>query len=218
MSAVPPASAICFAADAFVVQRARFKESMQQRYSIPDQMYDAVTQLVAPLAMPMQVAKGAVLQRVGDQAHFVYWITSGVIRTGFFTAAGSDVTIGFATEGVSATPYTDLLYSSSGLPASCFMVAETDVEVFRVEWVELMRLLPLHAVLEQYHVKVVEYMLKQQHRRSVNHIGASATQRLDTFLSEYPGLESRISQKVLASYLEITPQYLSQLLKRLRKA
>jgi predicted transcriptional regulator len=37
--------------------------------------------------------------------------------------------------------------------------------------------------------------------------------RLTAFRREYPGLEQRISQKVVASFLGITPQYMSQLLR-----
>jgi hypothetical protein len=42
----------------------------------------------------------------------------------------------------------------------------------------------------------------------------SANCRLAAFREQYPGLEQRISQKVLASYLGITPQYMSTLLRQ----
>ena len=39
----------------------------------------------------------------------------------------------------------------------------------------------------------------------------SAQERLAAFREEYPGLEARISQRAIASYLGITPQYMSRL-------
>ena len=40
---------------------------------------------------------------------------------------------------------------------------------------------------------------------------SSAHERLAAFREEYPGLEARISQRAIASYLGITPQYMSRL-------
>ena len=53
--------------------------------------------------------------------------------------------------------------------------------------------------------------------RSDQNISLTAEEKYLNFLNKYPTLESRISQKNIASYLGITPEFLSLLKKRLRK-
>jgi serine/threonine-protein kinase len=59
--------------------------------------------------------------------------------------------------------------------------------------------------------RFLEYNLKKQARRTYMVGFASARERLAAFREEYPGLEDRVTQKCIASYLGVTPQYLSQL-------
>jgi hypothetical protein len=55
-------------------------------------------------------------------------------------------------------------------------------------------------------------IIEQSRRLYLN--ASPAQGRLNAFRREYPGLEQRISQKVVASFLGITPQYMSQLLRQ----
>ena len=48
-------------------------------------------------------------------------------------------------------------------------------------------------------------------QRAYSNGETSAHERLAAFREEYPGLEARISQRAIASYLGITPQYMSRL-------
>lgn len=198
----------------FLAQRKRFEADMVARYDIDAATYAAVSMLLAPLAVAVSLDKGDYLQRAGSLARHVYWITAGIVCCGVHTPSGDDITAAFFTEGHSATPYHDLLQGASGLPALHSLTAETAVQAFRLDWDKIVTLRSSHSVLDAYHLKVMEYMLKQQSRRSHAQYGAAAQTRLASFLRDYPGLERRISQKTLSSYLEITPQYLSQLLNR----
>ena len=197
---------------AFYAYRKRFQIEIQERYNIDADTYIAVTELLTPIATLLAMRKGEFLQRAGEPAKYLYWMVAGVTRSGFNTETGTEMTMAFAVEGHSATPYHDLLGASAGQPARYFIVAETPIEVFRLEWETLTTLLVTNSGLRRYHLQVVEYMLMHQARRGYTHLAASAADRLASFRRDYPGLEARISQKVVASYLEITPQYLSQLL------
>jgi len=199
---------------AFLAQRKRFEADMVARYDIDAASYAAVSILLAPLAVAVSLDKGEYLQRAGSPAKHVYWITSGIVCCGVNTPSGGDITAAFFTEGHNATPYHDLLQGTNGLPALHSLTAETAVQAFRLDWDKVVALRASHSVLDAYHLKVIEYMLKQQSRRSHAQYGASAQTRLASFLRDHPGLEMRISQKTLSSYLEITPQYLSQLLSK----
>jgi hypothetical protein len=93
-----------------------------------------------------------------------------------------------------------------------FVVAETAMHGYRLDWMEINAMAQRDSVLRDYYLKVSERAILNQGRRI--YISAAPAQgRLAAFREEYPGLEQRISQKVIASFLGITPQYMSQLLR-----
>ncbi len=80
------------------------------------------------------------------------------------------------------------------------------------DWAAYTAMRDNNSMLRDYYLKVSECSIMEQARRMC--INASPAQgRLAAFRREYPGLEQRISQKVVASFLGITPQYMSQLLR-----
>ena len=96
--------------------------------------------------------------------------------------------------------------------------ADGSVQGFRFDWEQMSIARARHPVLMAYMTRVLEFAVCSQARRFVTHTASSAEERLAGFRAEYPNLERRISQKVLASYLQITPAYLSQLMRREQEA
>ncbi|TFW22562.1 Crp/Fnr family transcriptional regulator [Duganella callida] len=176
-------------------------------------MYDEASRLLAPLAIPFSMRKGEYLQRIGTPAQYVHWLHSGVARTGFITEAGNEVTLHFQTDGEPVAAHDDLLRSRESLPALNFVLAETAIHGYRLEWAEVNALYARNSQLRDYYLGAAERSIMDQSRRL--YLNASPAQgRLNAFRREYPGLEQRISQKVVASFLGITPQYMSQLLRQ----
>jgi CRP-like cAMP-binding protein len=197
---------------AFLEHRAKYREIIAERYKVTTEMYDEVTRQLAPLAVPVSLRKGEFLQRIGTVAQNVHWLHSGVARTGFITETGNEVTLQFLTDGQPAAAHDDLLRAREEKPALNFVVAETAVHGYRLDWLELSKLADSSHVLRDYYLKVSERGIIEQGRRL--YLNASPAQgRLNAFRRQYPGLEQRISQKVVASFLGITPQYMSQLLR-----
>ncbi|MTV39509.1 Crp/Fnr family transcriptional regulator [Duganella radicis] len=176
-------------------------------------MYDEASRLLAPLATPFSMRKGEYLQRIGTPAQYVHWLHSGVARTGFITEAGNEVTLHFQTDGEPVAAHDDLLRSRDAHPAMNFVVAETAIHGYRLDWSEVSALYQANSHLRDYYLAAAQCSLIDQSRRL--YLNASPAQgRLNAFRREYPGLEQRISQKVVASFLGITPQYMSQLLRQ----
>ena len=198
--------------DGFLKERQKFKAAIMQRFGMSDSMYTETTELLAPIATAARFRKGQYLQRTGVPARYLFWLTSGVARIGFASPSGEDVTLRFSQEGNSATSH-DLL-SPPGTAATFFIIAETPIECYRFEWNTLLGVRAQHEVAEKYHsMMILQYAKEREISYSAN-MTASARDRVAAFRRDYPGLEARISQKAIASYLRITPQYLSQLLQQ----
>ena len=199
--------------NAFLEHRAKYREVVSRRYRVTPELYDEATRLLAPLASPFSMRKGEYLQRIGTPAQHVHWLHSGVARTGFITESGNEVTLHFLTDGEAVAAHDDLLRARDAEPALNFVVAETAIHGFRLDWAEVSALYKSNNQLRDYYLGAAQLSIIEQSRRL--YLNASPAQgRLNAFRREYPGLEQRISQKVVASFLGITPQYMSQLLRQ----
>lgn len=182
-----------------------------KRIDVSDEAYTNVTNILATIAKPFHVRKGEYLQRAGVSATQVYWLASGVARSGFFNRDGIEVTLRFYREGESATTLTDLINGETGQPAVQFLIAETPIHGFTLDWKLACELRAQNEVMQHYHLNIAMHGLQTLAQRAYNSGETSAQERLAAFREEYPGLEARISQRAIASYLGITPQYMSRL-------
>lgn len=182
-----------------------------KRIDVSEEAYTNVTTILASIAKPFHVRKGEYLQRAGVPATQVYWLASGVARSGFFNRDGIEVTLRFYREGESATTLTDLINGETAQPAVQFLIAETPIHGFTLDWKLACELRAQNEVMQNYHLNLAMHGLQTLAQRAYNSGETSAQERLTAFREEYPGLEARISQRAIASYLGITPQYMSRL-------
>ncbi|KQQ45766.1 cyclic nucleotide-binding protein [Duganella sp. Leaf126] len=182
-----------------------------KRLGVTDAAYTTVTEQLAAIAQPFHVRKGDFLQRAGVVATQVHWLASGVARSGFFNRDGEEMTLRFYREGESATTLTDLIAGETGQPAVQFLVAETTIHGFTLDWLQASAMRAQSEVMQHYHLHVAMHGMHNLAQRAYSSGESSAQERLAAFREEYPGLEARISQRAIASYLGITPQYMSRL-------
>lgn len=64
---------------------------------------------------------------------------------------------------------------------------------------------------------MMQYSYIREQRRSLELITEDASTRYVNLINRYPGIEQDASQKDIASYLGITPEFLSSLKMRMRK-
>ena len=195
----------------FIKQRNRFKSATMKRIDVSEESYNNVTNILATIAKPFHVRKGEYLQRAGVPATQVHWLASGVARSGFFNRDGAEMTLRFYREGESATTLTDLINGETGQPAVQFLIAETPIHGFTIDWKLASALRSQDEGMQQYHLSVALHGLQSLAQHAYSSGETSAQERLVAFREEYPGLEARISQRAIASYLGITPQYMSRL-------
>jgi CRP-like cAMP-binding protein len=200
--------------DVFLKQREEFSEYTMRRIGVSRELFDEFNRLLAPHVTQLQFRKGEYLQRAGVPATVAYWLYRGVARRGMITRDGTDVTMAFSAEGDSCGSHHDLLAAQDGQPAQEFIVAETPVTAVRVEWATLARLREEHNIMREYYLKVSEHSIRRYSQSCLIRSMTSAGCRLEAFREHYPRLEQRISQKSLASFLGITPQYMSTLLRQ----
>jgi CRP-like cAMP-binding protein len=142
----------------------------------------------------IEVKKGQILQRKGDLNSKVYQVKSGLLRSYGISDRGKEHIYMFASEGwiiadnVPADEPCDLFIDA--LEDSIITRKEKDID----EELDVSKLLKRLHVLQK---RVIMLMC------------ASGIERYEHFLETYPEIVQRVPQKMIASYLGITPEALS---------
>lgn len=159
--------------------------------------------------------KGQLLQRAGEKAQFAYRVRSGCLRSYVIDRSGKEHTVQFAPEGWLISDLNSLLNQA---PSLVFIEALEKSTV---------ALLPQHSLEDLHHYArpVLERMnrilmnnIVATNRRLIGMLSASAKDRYQEFCDTYPALVQRLPQKLIASYIGITPEYLSELRRKQKQA
>lgn len=169
---------------------------------------------LAAMAGVQRIERGATFLAPGAIARAAAFVIHGCLRVYFTEPDGSERILYFATENWCAA---DIESWMSGRPASLTIDALEPTEFVLVDTARLGSLvwtLPAGDRLMKWFT--VETLLRHQ-RRLLGSVRKTATQRYLDFLSLYPGLDLRIPQYHIASYLGISPEFLSKLRKRVTR-
>lgn len=151
----------------------------------------------------VHVPKNTILQRPGDVNTAVYVVKRGILRSYSLDAKGREHIFLFAPENwiiADACPHDE--------PASLFIdaIADSEVEVHpKQEHLETSgddmlrrRLTGLYNRMGVLQQRVIQLM------------SASALERYESFIQTYPDVTQRVPQRMVASYLGLTPEALSK--------
>lgn len=143
--------------------------------------------------------------------HFIF-VTMGCLMTYYTGADGAEHVMQFAT----ATWWTGDLGSFSNHSASIYSIkaiADTEVLLMTVKGFE--ELLERVPKLEKYFRILFQNSLITHGHRILQNISFTAEERYEAFREKYPTLEQFVPQKYIASYLGVTPEFLSKIRRRL---
>lgn len=141
-----------------------------------------------------QFKKGQILQHKGDLNSKIYQVESGLLRSYSIDDKGKEHIFMFAPEG-----WIIAGNSAPEEPCELFIDVLEDAEVLTSEKVihsghEISKLLKRISILQ---------------KRVIMLMSASAIERYEHFLETYPDIVQRVPQRMIASYLGITPEALS---------
>ncbi len=151
-----------------------------------------------------QVPKGQVLLRKGDKGREHYFVKSGLLRSYTLDAKGKEHIVMFAPEGWLIGDIGSFL-SDKG--ADLYIDALEDSEVEALDNRLFSRRDAFHAAALNKSSRRM-YMMQ---KRIISLMSAPLQERYLDFLEMYPNLVQRVPQKMIASYLGVTPEALSKL-------
>jgi CRP-like cAMP-binding protein len=144
----------------------------------------------------------------GQKCKNIYFVCSGCLRTYYRDKAGDEHNILFSPENWWAT---DMLSFSQQRGATYNIEALEDTETLYLSYTALEALYLEIPKLERFFRILMQNGFGLFQSRVTANISQSAKQRYKRFQQQYPTLSQRIAQKHIASYLGITPVFLSML-------
>ena len=144
----------------------------------------------------------------GEQCRYFYFITSGSLRCYYTTERQKELTVMFAFPGWWITDMDCYINRS---PSQATIVALEETKCLRLGRGDYDQLLISIPKLERYFRILLQNAYIREQQRAREAISLSSTERYLNLIARYAQIEQRVSQKHLASYLGITPQFLSVL-------
>jgi CRP-like cAMP-binding protein len=187
----------------------RFIDFIQTVTEVPDDIREGFQRLVHP----RHFRTGEFFVCAGDKSRAIGFLQRGLFRYFYVSSKGEEFTKGFFVDNGVLSAYSAILENR----ASYFTIeALEDSEVEVVNYDDFIALFNGHPSLSTFLVALLQkaYIIKEAREREF--LLFDATQRYESFLRQYPGLDQRISQQVIASYLGIAPESLSRLRKKVQ--
>lgn len=151
------------------------------------------------------VKKGTILQSQGDLDTNVYFVKSGLLRSYSIDKKGKEHIFMFASEDWLMGDNTPI-----GQPSELFIdaIEESQFEIIDRDLVAKI-LIPLTDGNEPQ-LKGLMKRISVLQERIIMLMSATAIERYEHFMETYPDIIQRAPQKMIASYLGITPEALSK--------
>ena len=161
-----------------------------------------------------QVSKGDILLNLGEIASFIYRVEIGCLKSYVIDNTGKKHILQFAPENWLIS---DLDSFINGKPSIIFIEAIEDSTVSIIPKSSFSDLYSLEKeVIIETNIKYRNNLIATN-KRIISLLSATAEERYIAFTETYPTLIQRISLKLIASYIGITPEYLSDIRRKMAK-
>jgi CRP-like cAMP-binding protein len=153
-------------------------------------------------------AKGEILLNYGEVSKQQYFVISGCLRNYSIDEYGKEHVMMFA----QADWWTSDMYSYvTGLPAENIIDALIDTEVFEIRKEDMEKVYERIPKFERFFRILFQNAIVNNTKRISSTMSVSAEERYMAFIKQYPVIYKEIPLKHIASYLGISPEFLSKI-------
>jgi CRP-like cAMP-binding protein len=150
----------------------------------------------------------------GEVCRYESYVCHGFLRSFHVDGSGDEHTLHFAQEDWWIS---DLNSFIRQVPASRNIIALEKTVVLQIDIEKREELLLRVPKMERFWRILNEHASMAQDERILNNISLSGVERYQALVKKYPDIEQRLPQKHIASFLGMTPVFLSQIRKELLK-
>lgn len=159
-----------------------------------------------------KLKKGDFFIREGDMSHEIAIVKSGIFSAYYIEKNGLEaIKYFYSEESVLVSYYAYLTGRESGY----YIQALEECEIYVMELCDFKQMVEDSYQLLYLCKKVLDEILVMKEEHATSFTRLNSTERYQQFVDTYPGLEKRVKQYQIASYLGITPVSLSRIRRKL---
>jgi len=152
------------------------------------------------------ISRKQILLTEGHPCRSIFYVNAGVLRAFFTDQWGKESTIMFA---IADWWITDMFCFINQQSAMLNIEALENSEVFQLQKNDLDKLYVQVPKFERFFRILMQNAYTREQLRVIQNLSLSAEERYNNFLVKYPQIVKQVTQKQIASYLGITPEFLS---------
>ena len=157
--------------------------------------------------------RGETLEDVGEPAQWVAFVEHGCFKYMVHNdEEGKDYCTGFAFEGEFVADFPNCL---DGNASEVTIEADMPCQLRIISGAELQHLFDSDPEMMLVNVEILKNLFKMVYARDLDHYRYTARSRYRRLLERCPGIVQQLSLKDIASFLNITPVYLSKIRKEI---
>lgn len=175
----------------------------------------AEAEFLLSVLIPRPFKQGELIVRSGEPARYMMFVNAGYLMTYYTDINGMDHVIQLAGEGW----WSGDIHSFSELPVTRYSTRALSAgEVLLLPRLAQEQMLETFPKFERYFRIIFQKGLMRQQLRYIEGHSTSAEERYRSFTLAYPDVARKVPQKYIASYLGITPEFLSKVRRKLATA
>jgi CRP-like cAMP-binding protein len=144
----------------------------------------------------------------GDICRYETFVLSGCLKTFYVDNQGHEHIVMFAVEDWWTSDLGSFITQS---PADLNVQCLEDCELAQISYTDLQQLYTEIPKLERFFRIIIQNAFAAAQKRIVNSLSLPAMERYVQFRNQYPKIEQRVPQYMIASYLGITKEFLSKI-------
>ncbi len=185
----------------------QIKIELNKKLELPDQLFN----LFWTKLKPSTISKGDMFLSHGKISHSLALVEKGAFYS-YYEKEGNEIIEGFCFEGCFMTDYQSFITHS--ISRKNFKAIENS-NILTISYKELQSLYSQDVLFERAGRLMAENLFATWEMKLQDTIFLTPTERYLQLLNNNNNLLQRVPQYLIASYLNITPQYLSQIRKKI---
>ncbi len=169
---------------------------------------DAEAEKITSIAHPRVIKRKERIEEPGTIAKYRNYVVSGAFRSFFIDEEGKEHTVQIAVDDWFVSDFYSYVTQT---PAILFVEALEESTILQMHYNDIEPLCEEIYSLSEYFRKSTERAFAFSRNRALSNISKTAEDRYTEFLNRYPNIIDRVPQYIVASYLGMSPEFLSKI-------
>lgn len=166
---------------------------------------------IASIFEEQMIKRRQFLDQPGFVCNYRNYVVHGTFRSFYLDGEGKEHTVQIAMDDWFVSDFHSYITQT---PATLFVEALEDSTILRSTYDTIEPLCKeIHALSEYFRI-TTERAFAYSRKRALSSLSLNAEERFLELLERYPTMVQRVPQKVIASYLGMTPEFLSKIRKK----